>query len=175
MKQQSSYTVQPRAWSWWRHQMETFSALLAICTGNSPVPGDFPAQRPVTRSFNVFFDLRPNKRLSKQSWGWWFATQCFPWWRHRNLFAVFHPCFGMCRWYRCSTSIYYHGAIEQFHDFKKKTTTENIYMFCRLRHDPVWYIYIFFISHIYIHKEIYGCGIEFIRWWLSFTGHDSSN
>ena len=50
--------------------METFSALLAICAGNSPVPGEFPAQRPVTRSFDVFFDLRPNKRLSKQSWGW---------------------------------------------------------------------------------------------------------
>ena len=43
--------------SWWRHQMETFSALLAICAGNSPVPGEFPAQRPVTRSFDVFFDL----------------------------------------------------------------------------------------------------------------------
>ena len=43
--------------SWWRHQMETFSALLAICAGNSPVPGEFPAQRPVTRSFGVFFDL----------------------------------------------------------------------------------------------------------------------
>ena len=47
--------------------METFSALLALCPGNSPVPGEFPAQRPVTRSFDVFFDLRPNKRLSKQS------------------------------------------------------------------------------------------------------------
>ena len=43
--------------AWWRHQMETFSALLAICVGNSPVPGEFPAQRPVTRSFDVFFDL----------------------------------------------------------------------------------------------------------------------
>ena len=32
-------------------------------------PGEFPAQRPVTRSFDVFFDLRPNKRLSKQPWG----------------------------------------------------------------------------------------------------------
>ena len=41
--------------------METFSALLAICAGNSPVSGEFPAQRPVTRSFYVFFDLRPNK------------------------------------------------------------------------------------------------------------------
>ena len=42
---------------WWRHQMETFSALLAICAGNSPVPGEFPTQRPVTRSFDVYFDL----------------------------------------------------------------------------------------------------------------------
>ena len=54
-------------WSetWWRHQTETFSALLAICAGNSPVPGQFPAQRPVTRSFDVFFDLRLNSRMSK--------------------------------------------------------------------------------------------------------------
>ena len=69
---------------WWRHQMETFSALLAICAGNSPVPGEFPAQRPVTRSFDVFFDLRLYKRLSKQSWGWWFETLTCPLWRHRN-------------------------------------------------------------------------------------------
>ena len=54
-----------------RHQMETFSALLAFCAGNSPVTGEFHAQRPVTRSFDVFFDLRLNRRLSKQSWGWW--------------------------------------------------------------------------------------------------------
>ena len=51
---------------WWRHQMETFSALLAICAGNSPVPGEFLAQRPVTRSFDIFFDLRLNKRFSNQ-------------------------------------------------------------------------------------------------------------
>ena len=44
--------------TWWRHQMETFFALLAICAGNSPVPGEFPTQRPVTRSFDVYFDLR---------------------------------------------------------------------------------------------------------------------
>ena len=47
--------------------METFSALLAICAVNSPAAGEFPAERPVTRSFDVFFDLRLNKRLSKQS------------------------------------------------------------------------------------------------------------
>ena len=69
---------------WWRHQMETFSALLAICAGNSPVPGEFPAQMPVKRSFDVFFDLRLNKRLSKQSWGWWFETLSRPLWRHCN-------------------------------------------------------------------------------------------
>ena len=40
--------------------MKTFSALLVICAGNSPVTGEFPAQRPVTRSFDVFFYLRPN-------------------------------------------------------------------------------------------------------------------
>ena len=54
--------------SWWRHQMETFSALLAICAGNSPASVEFPAQRPVTRSFDVSFDLCLNKRLRKQSW-----------------------------------------------------------------------------------------------------------
>ena len=70
--------------TWWHHQMETFSALLALCVGNSPVPGEFPAQRPVTRSFDVLFDLRPNKWLSKQWWGWWFETQSCPLWRHCN-------------------------------------------------------------------------------------------
>ena len=70
---------------WWRHQMETFSALLALYAGNSPVPGEFPTQRPVTRSFDVYFDLRPNGRLSKQSWGWWFETASCPLWRHRNV------------------------------------------------------------------------------------------
>ena len=44
--------------TWWRHQMETLSALLAICAGNSPVTGEFQEQRPVTRSCDVFFDLR---------------------------------------------------------------------------------------------------------------------
>ena len=52
--------------SWWRHQMETFSALLAICAGKSPVTGEFRAQRPVTRIIDVSFHLRLNKRLSKQ-------------------------------------------------------------------------------------------------------------
>ena len=65
--------------------MEIFSALLAICAGNSPVTGEFPTQRPVTRSFDVYFDLRPNERLSKQWWGWWFETLSRSLWRHRNV------------------------------------------------------------------------------------------
>ena len=88
----SSYTETklPSIWRnfhpWWRHQIERFSALLALCAGNSPVAGEFSAQRPVTRSFGVFFDLRLNKWLSKQSWGWWFETLSRPLWRHFNAF-----------------------------------------------------------------------------------------
>ena len=76
--------------------METFSASLALCAGNSPVTGEFPAQRPVTRSFNVFLNLRLNEWLSKQWWGWWFETPSCPLWRHYNKshavadFSCFH-------------------------------------------------------------------------------------
>ena len=61
------------------------SALLALCARNSPVTGEFPAQRSVTRSFEVFFDLRLNKQLSKQSWGWWFEMPSRSLWRHCNV------------------------------------------------------------------------------------------
>ena len=69
--------------SWWCHQMETFSVLLALCDGSSPFTGEIPTQRPVTRSSDVFFDLRLNKRLSKQLG--WFETPSRPLWRHRNV------------------------------------------------------------------------------------------
>ena len=72
-------------WSWRRDPMKTFSASLAFCAGNSPVTGEFSTQRPVTRSFNVFFDLRLNIRLSKQSWCWWFETLSRSLWRHCNV------------------------------------------------------------------------------------------
>ena len=61
------------------------SALLALCAGNSLVIGEFPAQRSVTRSFNIFFDLRLNKCLSKQSWCWWFKTPSCSLWHHCNV------------------------------------------------------------------------------------------
>ena len=71
--------------AWWRHQIETFSTLLAICAGYSPVTGEVPTQRPVTWSFDVFFDMCLNKRLSKQWWGWWFETPSRLLWRHCNV------------------------------------------------------------------------------------------
>ena len=69
--------------------METFSALLALCAGNSSVAGGFPSQRPVTRSFDVFFDLRLKTRLNEQSRGWWFETPSRPLWRHRNVWVQY--------------------------------------------------------------------------------------
>ena len=52
-------------------------------------PGEFPAQWPVTRNFDVFFHLRPNKRLSTQWWGWWLETPLRPLWRRCNIVLCF--------------------------------------------------------------------------------------
>ena len=78
------YCVNAAVISWWRHQMETFSALLALCAGNSPVTFDFHSLRPVTRRFDAFFNLRLNIQLSKQSWDWWLDTPSCSLWRHCN-------------------------------------------------------------------------------------------
>ena len=64
----------------WKHFPRYWPFVRGIHRDN----GEFPAQRPVTLSFDVFFDLRLNKRLSKQSQGWWFETLSRPLWRHRN-------------------------------------------------------------------------------------------
>ena len=70
--------------TWWCHQMEGFSMLLALCEGNPPVTGGFPIQRPVTWSFDVFFHLCLNKCLSKQSRHWLFETPSCSLWHHHN-------------------------------------------------------------------------------------------
>ena len=80
---------------WWRHQMEAFSALLALCERNPPVPGGSPSQRPVTQSFDVLFDVRLNKRLCKQSRRRWFETPSRSLWRHCNALydlCIHHTC-----------------------------------------------------------------------------------
>ena len=51
--------------------------------------GEFPAQRPVTQIFDVFFELCLNKRLSEQSWGWWFETPSRSLWRHFNAYICY--------------------------------------------------------------------------------------
>ena len=70
---------------WWRHQTEIFSALLTLCARNSPITGEFPSQRPVTRSFGVFVDLRLNKRLSKQLRRRRFEAPSCSLWRQCNV------------------------------------------------------------------------------------------
>ena len=58
--------------------------------GEFPGPRWIPHTKASERSFDVYFDLRPNKRLSKHLWGWWFETQSRPLWRHRNGNCCFH-------------------------------------------------------------------------------------
>ena len=90
----------------WLYQMKTLSALLAICAGNSLVTGEFPTQRPVKLSFDVFFDLRLNKWLSKQPWGWWFEMPSCPLWRQCNVFNH-NSCFMDILFYCDSISSYH--------------------------------------------------------------------
>ena len=72
----------------WHHMMTSSNGNIFRVTGplcgEFTGPGEFPAQRPVTQSFDVFFHLRLNKRLSKQPWDWWFETPGWSLWRHRN-------------------------------------------------------------------------------------------
>ena len=70
--------------SWWRHQMETFSAFWPCVRGIHQPPVISPAQRLVKRSFDFFY-LCLIKRLRKQSWGWWFETLSRQLWRHCNV------------------------------------------------------------------------------------------
>ena len=65
--------------------MESCSASLVLCEGNTPVTGEFSSQRPVTRSFDAFFDLHLNKRLSKPSRRRWFETPSRPLWRNWKM------------------------------------------------------------------------------------------
>ena len=106
---------------WWRHQMETFSALLAFCAGNSKVTGEFPAQRPVARSLGVFIDLPPNKRLSKQPWGWWFETPWRSLWRHYNAQRPRRDLRvnGVCLWIRLITDLFY---LKQYDKYQAVST-----------------------------------------------------
>ena len=70
--------------TWWRHRMKASPALLALSEGNPPVAGALSWRWPLTPSFDVFFDLYPDKRLSKQSRCRWFETPSRSLWFHCN-------------------------------------------------------------------------------------------
>ena len=112
--------------------METSSTLLALCAGNSPVTGEFPAQRPVTRSFDVSC---LNTRLCKQSWGWWFGTPSRSLWRHRNAeYAVLSACMPRCTWWSYPLLTTPCSVINLFYrptKFEKKIYTSS---FCHERY-----------------------------------------
>ena len=109
----------PTSESWWRHQMETFSALLAICAGNSPVPGE--GQWRGALMFSAF-----DKRLRKQSWVWWLETLLCPLWRHCNDISM-------------------HPVINSHHRNKNPTflgmvlTSDRMKQYSRLRHQTTVY------------------------------------
>ena len=88
------------------YQMETFSVLLALCAGNSPVTSEFPSQRPVMQSFDVFYDLPMNKRLSKQLRHWWFVTPSCSLWHHCNVISDKSTLVQVMAWCHQTTSHY---------------------------------------------------------------------
>ena len=110
--------------SWWRHQIETFSALLALCAGNSPVTGEFPTQRPVTPSFDVFFDLRQNEWLSKQSCSWWFETPSCPLWRQSNVHV-----FNLLTFVMVGADLLVHSTVSMQNMLMKAQTVEKLRSF----------------------------------------------
>ena len=90
--------------------MKTFSALLTLCEGNSSATGEFPPQRRVTPSFDVFFDLRLDKRFNKQSKRQWFATPSRPLWLHCNVsLGLYHQFLtGSCHIFSQWRSLHWH-------------------------------------------------------------------
>ena len=119
--------------SQWSHQMETISLLLALCVGNTSVTGEFPSQKTMTRSFDVFFLSGLNNQSSKQWRHRWFET---PW---RSL------------WCHCNDVLYYtHRAV--FQEMGPSTNMRcsvwyNVW--CMTRYDIIW-IYRYIITRSWL-------------------------
>ena len=116
-------------------------------------------QRPVTRSFDVVFDLRLNKRLSKQSSGWWIETQSRPLWRHRNV-TLGHP-------WRAPTGLFSWWLQMSWRHIGTKSSTTTILVRVWLHHITQ---YIAICSHTlnYV-RESLGCWqpVDFFCYWRS--------
>ena len=128
--------------------MENFPALLVICARNSPATGEFPAQRPVTRSFAVFFDLHLNERLCKQSWGWWFETPSLPLWRHSNVINV---CWAL-KACNCPKVMHCDYKAPKILPYRMESVSTTCYVTLAVSYFGNPFLHINLIFHWHIHK-----------------------
>ena len=108
-------------------------------------PGEFPTQRPVTRSFDIFFDLRLNKRLSKQPWGWWFETLSRPLWRHRNV-------------------VHWNGIqwLHKYLDFKSCMAIYESFILANINYCPLVWMFVN-KTNFYILEKVHERALRFIQ------------
>ena len=117
-----------------------FRATGPLC-GEFTGPGEFPTQRPVTRSFDVFFDLRLNKRLSKQPRGWWFETPSWSLWRHCNVKM------SSAKWWPfCSTF----NKLKAHSNYRLGHFSLAESHFCTVAQTIIWNIYVYLCLYVYI-------------------------
>ena len=103
------------------------------------VTGEFPSQRPVTRSFEGFLELRLNKRLSKQSWGWWFESPSCPLWRHCNVIDY--------QWFYLS-SLAQNSNVNAYIQSEYKRQMQILKLMIRM----IWYIFLVCSRYMFMHK-----------------------
>ena len=121
----------------------TFSALLALCVGNSPVTGEFQLTK--ASDFYVFLDLCLNKRLSKQSLGWWFVTPSCSLWRHCNAHND------------CGLWLVVNSESSHFHSMRPPPVLMSVLTACKLaklvwkNQDP---------KHVFLHFD----HMSFVQW-----------
>ena len=117
-------------------------------------PGEFPTQRPVTWSFDVFFDLRLNKRLTKQPWGWWFETTSWSLWRQCNGRIYFYMHFYVMTWIRAGTRFTWTNDVavhRHVYMWRWPTTSWHIETETKLSAFCRWY----FRTHFLVRKLLY--------------------
>ena len=149
--------------SWWRHQMETFSALLAICAGNSPVSGEFPAQRPVTRSIDIslicaYLNGWVNTREAGDLRHYRAHYHAIVMRSEMRTFLFWMVNYGI--WNRCSVGfvrLLYraHTAIGRFVAMTSLSFLDWIFMLV-IRSDMVQF-HVYYGSHLLIGRLLFGC------------------
>ena len=143
-----------QSFTWWRHQMETLSVLLAFCAGNSLMTGEFPTQRHVTQSFGVFFDLRLNNRLGKQSCYWWLETPSCPLWRHLNdIYRLVQRVSTVPIFFHCTPHRFPHG----FYNLRKSENFSHVIVLSRIHLCYTAMVYNSIAQHSCAYIYIYIC------------------